>query len=216
MEKIRITLWDFFTFFMTGVLAGLVMLSYLLLRTEVSFADVIDFVAKASSATTIAGISIVATLAGMLIEPFANLVDKFLNRRLARYAKSLSTLGSADEAVRVRLVEDFALNDKVQGIDPYYYARDYVDQLQLGPNLIIFLSRFGFYRNAMLISLISGSLFAATSDSVYELVAIVLGTFLVSWALKYRGDQFYSYMAPLVYRATLIHRLRTRGREDSQ
>lgn len=215
MEKLRLTLWDFFTFFMTGVLAGLLLLIYLLLRTQISLKDVEDALSKISGATTVAGVAIVATLVGMIVEPFANFFDRFLGRRLKCYEiRYKYALDENDAAVKNRLLAYISATDNLAVTDPYYYAKDYVELHQLAPNLITFLSRYGFYRNASLISLVGGLAIAITSPSFYGLVAYGVGTILSFAAFKYRGDQFFSYMAPLVYRTALIHRLRDEKKPD--
>lgn len=209
MEKLRLTLWDFFTFFMTGVFACLLILAYLLLRTQVSLDSIEGNLSKISGATTVAGFVIAATLVGMIVEPFANFFDRFLNRHIKNYEdKHKYALDKDDTEIKDRLCNDIRIADGLTLANLYFYAKDYVEQYQLAPNLITFLSRYGFYRNASLITLVGGFGLTVTSPSFYGVVAWGLGTILSFAAFKYRGDQFLSYMAPMVYRTALIHRLR--------
>jgi hypothetical protein len=207
IEKVRLSLWDIFTFFLTGMLAAVVSAALLLVRNAQIGKEVGAALATMPSAALLVAAAVLCTLAGMLIEPFANFTNRYALNRLFGWISVSEDMRPDDVLVRDHVVTQHlgALSGKLG--NPYQLCKDYVEYKQLGPTVMIFLSRYGFYRSCAFILLVAGAVAAATATSCLEAIIILAIDFVLVAVLKRRGDEFYSYMAPAVYRAFLIERM---------
>lgn len=80
---------------------------------------------------------------------------------------------------------------------------------------MVYLSRYGFYRNCVFLSLLYG--IAAVVEVRFWWEGALVGALclLTAVVFKRRAEDFYSYMAPAVYRAFLIDKLKWSGPEDA-
>src|SRR5258708_3343624 len=76
IEKIRVSLWDILTFFLSGLVFACWALSYALLTKAIRGQNVIEYVVKLpNSVILFVGPLLLAAL-GLLLEPIANYFDK--------------------------------------------------------------------------------------------------------------------------------------------
>ncbi len=205
IEKIRVSLWDIFSFFLTGMLA--VSVSFVL---GISFwgdsvQPLVSEILAVPAAVLIVLGALFFTMIGMLIEPLSNYSDSILIGRLFGWAGRAKEKHLSEERIlKVHIAENYlgTLNGLIS--NPYGLCKEYVETKQLSTTFMVYLSRYGFYRNCSFIA------FAVLPVLVIELDGVIskfAGSFvcLVLVALfKRRSADFYSLMAPAVYRAFLI------------
>ncbi|WP_109406381.1 hypothetical protein [Proteus faecis] len=83
IEKIRISLWDIFTFFMTGVFFVIIILGFITINNQLPQKEVIfDFLIKLPATYILVVMPIILILLGLLIEPIANFFERYIGKYL--------------------------------------------------------------------------------------------------------------------------------------
>lgn len=208
VEKIRVSLWDIFTFFLTGLLATVLLGLFLTSYGMTDFSAISRAASEIPVAITVVAAPLVLTLLGMLIEPFANYLDKYVLRYLLGWASIPKQKHSAEEELlRKEICSKYlgSLNGQIK--HPYAICKEYVETKQLSTTFMVFLSRYGFYRNCAFLAFVYGVGAAAFSSGWLEGVCALALGFFASAVFKRRAEDFYSYMAPSIYRAFLIDKV---------
>lgn len=214
-ENIRVTLWDIFTFFLTGFLAFTLTIGFCITSGSLSTSAIVSQINGFNASITLVAAPLAFALLGMVIEPFANYTDKFLItpvwRRLSRPKENHK---NEEEilAKEIRTKYFGSLNGRIE--DPYALCKEYVETKQLSTTFMVYLSRYGFYRNCVFLSLLFGIATVVEVRFWWEGALVGVLCFLSVVVFKRRAEDFYSYMAPAVYRAFLIDKLKWSGAED--
>ncbi|CAM4232686.1 hypothetical protein [Stenotrophomonas indicatrix] len=208
VEKIRVSLWDIFSFFLTGLLATFVLAAMFVAYGDVTLKELFDAISTFPASVTLVGAPLAFTLFGMVIEPFSNYFDSYISRFNLGWISRPKKKHSEEEAVlreEIRFAYMGSLNGKIE--NPFSICKEYVETKQLSTTFMVYLSRYGFYRNCAFISVASGIcsfFFASTWCSAT--LGLLCGL-LVAAVFKRRAGDFYSLMAPAVYRAFLIDKI---------
>lgn len=208
IEKIRISLWDIFTFFMTGVFALMAICIFLIATYRMpENKEVLDFLVKLPTTYIIVVAPIVLTLLGLLIEPPANYLERYLGKFLFFWLRTDNSKRKNDEILMANYIKANGfgeLNGKIE--NPYNLCKEYVETKQLSTTFMVFLARYGFYRNCSFILLATGVAYFVDDTTCHTFVWL-LASYLASALLTKRANEFYSYQAPAVYSAFLIDNL---------
>jgi len=216
LEKIRVSLWDIFSFFLTGLLAVALTALFAVASDVTSVSLLLSQVNNLNAPVTVVAAPLAFTLLGMLIEPFANYSDRTVLAPLWKRAIPPKDKHKGEEGLLADEIRTKYLGSLCGRIDnPYAICKEYVETKQLSTTFMVYLSRYGFYRNCMFLALAS----AITSLLVLPLwwhgVVTALFSVLCAFIFKRRAEDFYSYMAPAVYRAFLIDKLNWKGNENA-
>jgi len=208
IEKIRISLWDIFTFFMTGVFSLLAIWIFLTATYRMPETKaVVDFLIKLPTTYIVVVAPIVLTLLGLLIEPPANFFERYLGKFLFFWLRTDKSKRSENEAVMEGYIKEHCFGDLNGQIKkPYMLCKEYVETKQLSTTFMVFLARYGFYRNCSFIVLATGVAYFADNTTCHTFVSLLV-CYLASALLTKRANEFYSYQAPAVYSAFLIDNL---------
>lgn len=208
VEKIRLTLWDIFIFFLTGFLIAVILISSLLLLGIYEFNAFVNLIKELPSSILLVLAPLLFTLIGMLIEPIANYFDKYILKYLLWWVDKQTDLNSEEEKILENEIKNKYLGSLNGKIDrPFSICKEYVETKQLSTTFMIFLSRYGFYRNLSFITFTTGLALAIhISDKINSSIVMIVAYFLAA-VFKKRSADFYSYMAPAIYRAFLIDKL---------
>lgn len=209
IEKVRVSLWDVFSFFLTGFLAVIVSLTLSAAYEIRSTQALVEGLAKTPPALLLVAAPITFALLGLLIEPFANYFDTYVLKYLIWWASRPKEKYKDEE----RILKEYILENQIGPLtgslsNPYGFCKDYIEAKQLGATFMVFLSRYGFYRNCSFLSFASGiACFCLSSDHETGILALAIG-YSFSALFKRRAEDFYSLLAPTVYRAFLIDKLK--------
>lgn len=208
IEKVRLSLWDVFSFFLSGFLAIAVSFILSTFYRPGSTHALVDDLEKAPSALVIAAAPIVCTLLGLLIEPFANYFDRFVLNWIMWWTSRPKEKYKEEEGILKDCILQNHLGPLTGSLaNPYGFCKDYVEANQLGTNFMVFLSRYGFYRNCAFLSFACGiACFCLSSDREAGTLELAI-SYAISALFKRRAEDFYSLLAPTVYRAFLIDKL---------
>lgn len=208
IEKIRISLWDIFTFFMTGVFALLALCIFLTATYRMPETKaVLDFLVKLPTTYIIVVAPIFLTLLGLLIEPPANYLERYLGKYLFFWLRTDNSKRKNDEVLMEQYIKAKGFGDLNGQIEnPYSLCKEYVETKQLSTTFMVFLARYGFYRNCSFIVLATGVAYFADNTTCNAFVWL-LASYVASAMLTKRANEFYSYQAPAVYSAFLIDNL---------
>lgn len=208
IEKVRVSLWDVFNFFMTGVVACVAAAIVVSCANPDGWGAIVSGVLRLPASFVLISSPILLALAGMLIEPVANYVDRYVFKYIFGWAAKLKPNASQEENVLGDLIRERYLGSLGSFLEnPFHFCKDYVEYKQLSSTFMIFLSRYGFYRNCAFISLVTGILVACESDNFIEICCYLILSLLLVLIFRRRAAEFYSYQAPAVYRAFLIDRM---------
>lgn len=207
VEKVRLTLWDIFSFFLTGFLLAIIISFIIVIYTEVTFNNYIVFLNNLSSSILLVLGPLLLILMGVVIEPLANYCDKYIFKYLFSWVNKQRDVHCNEEKVLEKIIKKYYLGKLGKKIDnPFHMCKEYVETKQLSTTYMTFLSRYGFYRNCSFLMFFFGiivSLIECNNMSFF----IFLFTYLLTSLFKKRSQDFYSYMAPSVYRAFLIDKV---------
>lgn len=208
IEKIKISLWDIFTFFMTGVFFTIC--AFLFLRVTNRFPESIglfDSLIKLPATYIVVVMPVVLILFGLLIEPLANFFDRYAGNYVFFWLKSENLKRKDNENIMREYIKESCLGNLSKRIEnPFGLCKEYVETKQLSTTFMVFLARFGFYRNCSFIILFAGFLYFIDTYDCAAFIWLVV-CYFVSSLFKKRADEFYSYQATAVYSAFLIDNL---------
>lgn len=213
IERIRISLWDVFAFFTSGCFAAICFAAFLFMQGSITD-ERIELASKLPTALVLVVTPIIMMISGMLIEPLANSCERFILGPVIGLIFSPFNKNKDDvetESGRLEKLIEEQLQVNLGDESPYHYCKDYLIMNGLADQFNVFLSRFGFYRNASFICLILGcasfSLFSCSLESCI--------TPIISWPLaliyRKRSNDFFSYLAPTEYRSFLAHSAQSRN-----
>ena len=205
VDKFKISLWDLFSFFMTGgiilliidLLGFLPTLNIQLLETEL-----------------VKGIFyiVICYTIGIIYEPVSNILFKWIDKgysKLNLFKRVNKLLKEKDEILGKQVKEILIkkYNLPADDIDYYQFAKSEVQRSERPNDFMIFLSRYGFYRNLTTIAFFSLA-FAIVNmirENEYLHHAILIVLLIIIHLLLYkRAKEFYIYTGNDVYRHFLI------------
>lgn len=158
-----------------------------------------------------------------MIEPFASYFDRSFSRyTLPKFCRVNSKLESGSDFHKVeKYIKEKCLGDLSNQIkNPFILCKEYVETKQLSTTFMVFLSRFGFYRNSSFLLFISIPFYLFLCIE-YEKYNVVFDAFMIiflysaSALFKRRGGEFFSLQAKSVYSAFLIDNLNWPAKEQS-
>ena len=146
IEKIRISLWDIFTFFMTGVFFVIIILGFITINNQLPQKEVIfDFLIKLPATYILVVMPIILILLGLLIEPIANFFERYIGKYLFFWIKINEDKRKIDKETMEKYIKENSfgdLNNKIE--NPFMICKEYVETKQLSTTFMVFLSRYGF------------------------------------------------------------------------
>jgi len=204
IEKVRVSPWDIFTFFLSGLILTLSGVAYIVFSSKLSLSDFIRGLSALPAAVSLFLAPLALTAIGMLYEPIANYFDKFVNLFWFKIFPEKRKHKEEENKLKEIILAKY-LGDLSQEIaNPYQLCKDYIEAKQLSATFMVFLSRYGFYRNASFLAVASAALslyHMSFSLKGFGVAVLFLGLAVV---MKRRAEDFYSYLAPCVYRCYLI------------
>jgi len=215
IEKVKISLWDIFTFFLSGLILALWFISYLILSNQTTLNLFFQELSKVPASISLFLIPLSLTAIGMMFEPIANYFDKVINLFWFKFFPKKQKHKEEEIALKELIRKKYLGNVASDIENPYHLCKEYVLTKQLSSTFMVFLSRYGFYRNVSFLSLISAGV------SIYHLGVtikggIVITIFIIIAAImKQRAEDFYSYLAPCVYRCYLVDKALTDSAKET-
>lgn len=208
IEKIRISLWDVFTFFMTGVFAVIAILLFFKMNGSIpKIGSIFEILIKIPATYIVVVMPILLILLGLLIEPLANFFDRYFGKYVFFWIKTKNKQQKPDEVKVEEYIKEKCLGDLNMKIEkPFSLCKEFVETKQLSTTFMVFLARYGFYRNCSFIVMSTG-IFAFMEANGCAAVTWLIVSYFFSGLLKKRADEFYSYQATAVYNAFLIETL---------
>ncbi len=217
LDRIRLTLWDALTFFLTGLLVGAMFTVFWLYEKSPDLSVILEKPTEVPTSIVLFVVPVLFALIGLLVEPFANYFDRLLfNNALGRRLFKRDQHGKEEEILISEIKENYLgnLGGKIQ--NPFHICKDYVESKSLSPTFEIFLARFGFYRNCSFVAALSGVYGAIALPTVCEKVICVTVALVCIYVFKKRSAEFYSYQGPAVYRAFLVDKLKWVRNQSSE
>ncbi len=213
-DKIRITLWDIYTFLITGFILWLCLSVYIsllcpdLLNDSSIFKD--SYLKLFLESNFIILIMLVIfIITGLVFEPFSVFFQRYILDKIFGHFLPKTDRQSSDQIDEIKLklkIKDIykdKLDLDVENI--YQISKEYVDYFHANNSWMTFMSRFGFYRNLSLVSLVSSFLVFSLNYQFGFKVLVFVCFFFVSFLFYKRSKEFYSYMAPSIYRSVINH-----------
>lgn len=182
IEKLKISLWDVLTFFVTGILIVVNIkmiapdtLTYSLLR--------LDYIK--SEFLMVGYLIVLVYVIGAAFEPISNLILGMLNSLYSKFkfprirksqGKDENNIDDIYKSKTAEIVKnEYGLNDD----NPFDFARNYILRAQETPySFMQFLSKYGLYRNLSVLALI---------NTIYWGIRLFKPTSLNYWALLLTG-----------------------------
>ncbi len=195
IEKIKLSLWDFFVSILSGYAIVLSILIHCLLKGLITWKAILD---SSTVLIPIAGL-LTIILVGLLFEPLANYVTKLLTTCPRRYLKEL---GLKNWDNNIRYLEQKArqyIPSDIEG-SIFQYCKNWINQNAPDDSYMPFLAKYGFYRSMFILTLLN----AISIPFIYQLSLIktimVLSSMIIL-ALVYlrRSSDFYRHISITIY-----------------
>lgn len=204
IEKIRISLWDFFSFFVTGLLIILVLGAFGLLPTfhfnpkELLFMSSLIFL-------------VVCYIVGLIFEPISNLTFSLIKKLYNRlsWSTKINNLQIESDLLKEKVESKISseLNLPMENVDYFQFAKSLASKNESSNLFMVFLSRFGLYRNltVMLLFILPALLAQNEINENWIFIIVTLIVVLSLLVLMFnRAQQFFLYSGLEVYRNYLI------------
>jgi hypothetical protein len=217
IEKVRVTLWDLLTFFLSGFLASIITFAHFLVLNNDKCILFIKSFKDIPTSYILFVIPIFLTLIGMLIEPLANICDKKLIAPILLKIKIIKSKNEEEKEELKSIISKIIkteINEEITNV--YHFCKDYVEQKQLTTNFMIFLARFGFYRNVSFLCFIASIISPFLYDENSEKIIASLIWLTLTVIYKKRSVDFFSYQAPTLYRCFLADRYIIKQNKDNK
>lgn len=210
IEKINISLWEFFVYFLTGLFVSLLVASHCCLHH--GFSDIQNvFIFKIPSVLLLLILPTLAILIGLIIEPIGNYYGRIvitIEKKLGKFSPNNDLKDwscQIDQAFKEFVKKDIP-SELSENIQVYNWCKDYIKQKNINTNFIVFLSMFGFYRNLEFIMFLNTvSIFFLYSNSLVKYVFILI-SILSIFIFRRRSLIFYNHMSLTVYQNYVIAR----------
>jgi len=204
IEKIRISLWDIFSFFLTG----LVIVSWFLALEswlgDLQIKEIAKFLSTVPASVSLFLAPLALTALGMIFEPISNYFDRLINSFWFKVFQKKEKHKKEEEALKNIIIDNYlgALKGKIS--NPYHICKEYLETNELSTTFMVFLSRYGFYRNIAFLMILS--IIAVLAIKGFTLVSSLSAAlfFVLYIVMKLRAEEFYTYLAPTVYRCYLV------------
>ncbi len=203
IEKIQISLWDLFTFFLSGFLLFAFVVGHLVIFSNLSMQGIWNALLQVPASVSLFVFPMGFLLFGILLEPLANYFDRLVNYfwlkvfpedELQREQESLVSIIKEKHLPSFGIVTD----------NPYHFCKDFVEAQKVSSTYMVFMSRFGFYRNVAFLSFVSAIVDLFFISNILAAISISF-LWLFLWAIyRKRSADFYGYLAPSIYRNFII------------
>ena len=192
-EKGKLSLWDIGTYLTVGCFASFAAIFYIFYGLSIPFPywakSLKDF-----SGSLIIVVPLVFLLTGMLIEPIANWLVKYIEKCTWFKPKEMRNKESVENIIKSHL----PLHD-INSVDLYMYCKAIVELKFQNSNHAIFLARFGFYRSmSVLLALLFFINWFVFKNDVINVTANFL-LFIFAYLFLKRSQMFKSHMEEAVY-----------------
>ena len=199
IEKIKFEMWDFFIYFVTGILL-ILNLSIYKYQLVIQVLGRINDVQIPSFISTILFL-LIPVLLGYIVEPLSNAFGK-LNRKFFKF----KSLKEWDDSINSQFSYISTFIPNIKGNDNiFHYCKHYLLQQNVANPSMDFLSKFGFYRNISFIFLINSLYLIYTTiitESNYILISLIL--FYLSQQYQFRSIEFLKHQSQTVVQNFII------------
>ena len=211
IEKIRVTLWDLLTFFLSGFFVSIIIIFHLIVLENDMCISLIKLLKDIPTSYVLFTTLMSLTLTGMLIEPVANIVDKKIIAPVLSKLKLVRSRNIREKEELKSTISKILKSEMDEEItNTYHFCKDYVEQKQLTTNFMVFLARFGFYRNVSFLCFVTGIFSLFIYEEIINSIIALFVWLIFTVIYKKRSEDFFSYQAPTLYRAFLADRYITK------
>ena len=203
-EKIRVSIWEWFVYFLSGFLGLISIVVSFNLNGDINIYTYIDKVRGVDIFILI----LLLILIGKLIEPFANLFDKAISYLAKKCVFISAILGDSSNnkwmkeitdqyvpLIKKKVPEEFSSDEFV-----FRWAKDFLIQQDLNSDGLIFLTRYGFYRSVAFILFSTGVVYMVNNENF--IVGLIL--IVASFVYRFRSGNFYVHLNQSVYNNFLV------------
>ena len=212
IENIKISLWDFGVYFITGALLIFTAIFYFPEKTEYLKNTAVLIDGDSAKAVFYA---IITYAVGLMFEPIGNYFSKFFLDSTIRKIPRINS----QEVMRQEQDEYYEMVKKIiekkysiigDKVEYYQIAKTEVLRSDSTNKFMTFLGNYGFYRNLSVIVLINLILFLFSWDyaldykNILAIIGISLIFLIVHFIFYRRGREFYYYSGNEIYKNFLV------------
>lgn len=192
-EKVKLGIWDYFVYLMTGLAVLLIVTMHCVLKGVLA----LDQVLKVPAAALVTLLVLALLLFGMLVEPAANLLFKLIENKPKKWGKALG-LRKWDE--QIKSMEDEAQKSVPKAIQSttFHFAKNWVVNNGNPFEFHAFLSKYGFYRSIAFVFALNAIATVVIHWVWWGLAGLILNVVLAS-LFYYRASVFYRHMSVSIY-----------------
>lgn len=206
IEKIKLGLWDFFAYILSGGAVGMSVLVHLLILKVVTFEEIMKL---PSAVILIIGLLTIIIL-GLLFEPMSNLIDKLSGLLKMHEGKNWknSIVKNWQDNIGFKKWDGqiTATENKARETCPidtdyvgFQYCKNYVLKRTGGEQFNSFLGKYGFYRNIYILFVLNIVSCPIIYSWCFKSIIAMLILILFAILYKNRSKVFYNHMSATVY-----------------
>ena len=193
VEKVKLGIWDYFVYLMTGLAVLLIITMHCVLKGVLT----IEQVLKVPAAALVTLLVLSLLLLGMLVEPVANLLFKLIENKPKQWRDKLG-LKSWD--LEIKKMESEAQKHAPRAIQgtTFPFAKNWVLNNGDYSEFQAFLSKYGFYRSITFVFALNAIATIVIHWVLWGLAGLILNVVLAS-LFYYRASVFYRHMSVSIY-----------------
>ncbi|MGL4581595.1 MAG: hypothetical protein ACRCVU_01290 [Flavobacterium sp.] len=203
MDKVKLSFWELFTYFLIGIEIIIILIVGILIETEINLIAISKII-KDFNALILVFLPFISLILGMMLEPISNEVSKILEK--CRFLRPREARGLEYILPSVKNFLPIDLSEQGR----YRFCKAVVEQRCPSNSIPVFLARFGFYRSSSTLVLIALLYLLAFYPFTLKFATIELSLMILTVVLFKRSQIFKGHMEYeayynfVAYRETLL------------
>lgn len=198
VEKVKIGLWDYFVYLMTGTTVLLLTIMHCFLKGKVSWEQVL----KVPGAALVAMLILALLLVGMLIEPIANLLYKLCTTSFKKWGEQLGLKKWREQIAAIETETKVYVPESIHD-STFVFAKNWVVTHGDYSEFQAFLSKYGFYRSISLVFIVNAVVTLPIHWQWWGIGGVALNVILAA-LYGYRAKIFYHHQSVCVYNQFIL------------
>jgi hypothetical protein len=210
-DILKLSLWDAFAFYVSGAAIILNIVSHLLLYDQISM----KLISQVPTSFMAVLAVVVPLLAGLLFEPFANVVGGFFFWVMVggRGRLGLTQFFKPDPTNDPNSVMQAEIRSGIpqqirENMNAFHWAKDFMAQEKIANSYMTFISKFGFYRNMACLAFVNALFIIPFYGSSTKTIFVFLLFSVAGMTYAWRCRMFASHLSDPIYRHYLVYLVR--------
>ena len=203
IEKINLNAWDLFVTYLSGITFIILVFIHLLVKEIITLQDLTTIINLSFGIQIVIGIPLIFII-GLIFDACSIvLISPFFDHNL-----KVQKENEHDKKVNEIIKRKYMPKNLHDLVEPYFWANYTLSQKEVSTPYMVFLSKFGFYRNLCSLSCLNAiAVLVLYRISLITLV-VVVSSLIISYAFMKRSNKFYQHCSKAVYGHYFVNKVK--------